>query len=92
MKRSLRRDIADITNLLGEIRLSSGDFAAGEKLIHEALARSGSDYQLLGHVHNNLGYVHLLRADNDEGSRRPGHLERVSRGALQGAPLSAALS
>ena len=73
-KRSLRRDIADMTNLLGEIRLSAGDLALGEKLVRDAQTQSGNDYQLLGYVHNNLGYVHLLRADKDDVSRRSKHL------------------
>ena len=73
MNRSLRRDIADITNLLGEIHLSSGDLAGGAQLIDAARLQSGKDYQLLGHVHNNLGYVELLRADNDL-NRRSEHL------------------
>jgi len=73
-KRSLRRDIADMTNLLGEIKLSAGDLAQGEKLVRDALTLSGNDYQLLGYVHNNLGYVHLLRANKDVVSRRSKHL------------------
>jgi CHAT domain-containing protein len=75
-KRSLRRDIADMTNLLGEIHLSAGDLALGEKLIREAKLRSGKDYQLLGYVHNNLGYVHLLRADKDDWTKRSAHLSQ----------------
>jgi CHAT domain-containing protein len=75
-KRSFRRDIADMTNLLGEIHLSAGDLAVGEKLVRDAKLLSGKDYQLLGYVHNNLGYVHLLRADKDDLARRSAHLSQ----------------
>jgi CHAT domain-containing protein len=75
-QRSLRRDIADMTNLLGEIHLSAGDLAGGEKLVRDAKLSSGKDYQLLGYVHNNLGYVHLLRADKDDVARRSAHLSQ----------------
>ena len=75
-QRSLRRDIADMTNLLGEIHLSAGDLAGGEKLVRDARLLSGKDYQLLGYVHNNLGYVHLLRADKDDLTRRSAHLSQ----------------
>lgn len=75
-KRSLRRDIAEMSNLLGEIHLSGGDLALGEKLVRDAKRQSGKDYQLLGYVHSNLGYVHLLRADKDDVTRRSGHLSQ----------------
>lgn len=72
--RTLRRDLVEITNLLGEVHLSSGDLATGEKLVQQALAECNGDNQLLGLVHNNLGYVHLLRANADDVSHRPKHL------------------
>jgi CHAT domain-containing protein len=75
-RRSLRRDIADMTNLLGETMLAAGDLAPGERLVRDALAMSGDDAQLLGYVHNNLGYVHLLRANREPVSRRSKHLSR----------------
>ena len=69
-----RRDIADITNLLGEVYLSMGQVARGEASVRAAAASSGKDLQLLGMVHNNLGYVYLRRADNDDPALRPKNL------------------
>ena len=69
-----RRDIADITNLLGEVYLSMGQLARGEALVRAAAAAIGKDLQLLGMVHNNLGYVYLEHADNDDPALRPKYL------------------
>lgn len=71
-----RRDIAEITNLLGEVKLSGGDIAGGERLIRQSLAQSGDDAQLLGMIHNNLGYVYLLQANAATGARRSDLLGR----------------
>lgn len=59
----LLRDKADITNLLGETHLSAGRLDAGEFLVRAARLLSGADPQLLGFIHNNLGYLYLLRAN-----------------------------
>ena len=72
--RSLRRDLADITNLLGEVEVSLGNLAEGERLMREAQRAALDDEQLLGLVHNNLGYVYLRRADSDRLSARSQHL------------------
>ena len=61
--RSLRRDIAEITNQLGEVHLSAGQFDQGVNLIQKALALSQNDPQLLASVYNNRGYVELLKSD-----------------------------
>jgi CHAT domain-containing protein/tetratricopeptide (TPR) repeat protein len=71
--RSLRRDIADMTNLLGETHLTDGDFSLGEKLVRDARLMSGDDQRLLGYVHNNLGYVNLLKARRGDARRRSKH-------------------
>jgi CHAT domain-containing protein len=75
-ERSVRRDIADITNLLGEVEVSLGNLAEGERMMREAQRAAQDDEQLLGFVHNNLGYVHLRRADSDRVSERAQHLAR----------------
>jgi CHAT domain-containing protein len=72
--RASRRDRVETINLLGEAHLSNGNLDTGEKLVRQALAECHGDHQLLGLVHNNLGYVHLLRADAGEVSQRPKRL------------------
>ncbi|MFL6575086.1 MAG: CHAT domain-containing protein [Povalibacter sp.] len=74
MKRPLRRDLAEITNLLGEAYLSAGNIARGTALVEQARSQSGDDHQLLGMVHNNLGFVDLLRADRASLTERSKHL------------------
>jgi tetratricopeptide (TPR) repeat protein len=74
--RSLRRDIAEMTNLLGEVQLSAGEIDSGRRSIDRAATLAADDDQLLGLIHNNLGYYYLLQADRDPAEARPKHLAR----------------
>ena len=69
-KRPLARDIAAMTNRLGEVYLSTNELVEGDNLVRKAMVLAGNDDQLLGMVYNNLGYVHLRLADTDLPSRR----------------------
>ena len=62
---ALDQDKADITNLLGEAAITTNQLTEAASLLAQARELAAGDFELLGRIHNNLGFLDIKRGENE---------------------------